>query len=151
MLLSKNVGVSSVYLTNNFPRKGAILYACYNFGCSCYYFLMYEDCRKTLMTLPLCNQNPETAPRIGKHVFFLCWRCTGCLIGAFTAYFSILHNMLSFTLHTYFVLIFLCIPCIIDGYFQYYLLKRSNNIRRFFTGFLCGASLRLLLYAIANV
>ena len=90
------------------------------------------------MVLPLCNKLPERAPRLGSFTFFLCWRCTGVLVGFVLLLVTALYlnaseqNCMSFSLF--------CIPALFDVYRQDFLHHEGNNILRFTTGMLLGMS-----------
>ncbi len=89
------------------------------------------------MRRPICNGKPATAPRIYGHTFFLCWRCTGGVVGL--AMFLIIEKML-FNNNMKTVMILLSIPAIIDYYLNKYKMKEPSNKWRFFTGILLGIS-----------
>jgi uncharacterized membrane protein len=91
------------------------------------------------MIYPLCNKRPERAPHVCGHVFPLCWRCTGVLVGAvlIDAIFLSMNPKAQVMIS----LSILCIPMFIDVYRQYYRKLMSTNPRRFYTGFLCGIAI----------
>jgi len=91
------------------------------------------------MIYPLCNKRPERAPHICGHVFPLCWRCTGALVGVILV--DIIYLSLSPKISIMLPLSILCIPMLIDVYRQYRLKLMSTNPRRFYTGFLCGIAI----------
>lgn len=91
------------------------------------------------MIFPLCNKRPERAPHICGHVFPLCWRCTGVLIGVLII--DILCIILTLKPIVIIPLSILCLPMFIDVYRQYGLKLMSTNPRRFYTGFLCGIAI----------
>jgi uncharacterized membrane protein len=86
---------------------------------------------------PICSHKPERAPRIGKYVFPLCYRCTGLILGYFITLFipnaekSILIGMA------------LISTLMIDVAFQY-LGSPSTNTRRLITGMLFSIGLLVL-------
>ena len=109
---------------------------------------------------PICNHKKETAPKFFGKAFPLCWRCSGVflaflvmgilnLIGVFdprgirqiSAQARLLGSLLaginSEPIHVKFGVL-LCVPMAIDGGIQYFFNIRSNNIRRFLSGFLFG-------------
>lgn len=71
--------------------------------------------------------------------FPICARCSGELVGIIFASFSFF--MFNITTLQSIILLF---PMIIDGFFQMFTKYRSNNFKRFITGFLFGYGLTCL-------
>lgn len=94
---------------------------------------------------PICNKRPERAPKIFGHVFFLCWRCTGIVLGAGCMLFLIGQVSLVLCPELFVLSIACMLPLICDGIMQYGYTLVSNNFRRFTTGLLFGIG---LVYAI---
>jgi uncharacterized membrane protein len=90
---------------------------------------------------PICNLKCERAPKIGKFVFFFCFRCTGAILGgAFASQMS--HR---FPETKSIPLLFLSTaPLVIDGFIQKLKIKESTNLRRLTTGFLFGIGILFL-------
>lgn len=93
---------------------------------------------------PLCNKKRDRAPHIGGKCFFLCWRCSGLVIGYFFSYLLITKGVIIHYKFSFIVMVMLLIPFIIDVYQQYFLKRLSNNFNRSMSGFLCGVSLALM-------
>lgn len=96
---------------------------------------------KKLGRRPLCNNNASSAPHIKGYCFYLCWRCTGGIIGAFL--WGLIRSIVQVNFNTMEMCLFclLVIPGVID-----YVLIRMNRVkpcngRRFVTGLLLGAPL----------
>jgi uncharacterized membrane protein len=87
------------------------------------------------MKLPLCNRRQDRAPKIGRLVFPVCWRCLGISIGCIApgALGSFNMSMLTCILYAF--------PCLVDASAQYGFRIESTNFRRATTGFLCGLGL----------
>lgn len=85
-----------------------------------------------------CHQRIERSIQLFNKPFILCARCTGIMIGMFATYFVSLFEF------SYWWLLLGSIPMIIDGTVQAKSKYRSNNIKRFITGFLTGPSVVLL-------
>jgi len=85
------------------------------------------------MIFPICNKCPDRAPKLFGHIFILCWRCTGLLVG------YIIGMCLRLIIHPIgFFGILMLIPISIDGIAQNFFGIMSNNPRRFITGFIGG-------------
>lgn len=93
------------------------------------------------MVLPLCNGRPERAPHIGGHVFLLCWRCSGIVVGVIISLVCVKMALLSLSPCLFVVSIAVLLPMVCDGIMQYGYSRESNNKRRFFTGLLFGFGL----------
>lgn len=93
---------------------------------------------------PICNHNPQRAPKIGRFCFILCWRCTGlCLgifIGALVNYFYNLINLDKKII----ICVVMIIPCFIDGMLQYKTKYESNNYKRFLLGIIAGIGIGMI-------
>lgn len=87
---------------------------------------------------PLCNNNPSSAPHIKGRCFFLCWRCSGGVVGVFFWYLINSIFYLDFSIERLLYLCLITVPACVD-----YTLIKSNrtkpsNFRRFWTGCLLG-------------
>ena len=91
-----------------------------------------------------CHQIPERSFRVLDMQFPICARCTGVFVGEVL---SILLIRSKIILNIKLGLIFLFIM-FFDWFIQYVKLKKSNNYRRFITGFLCGIGLMQIYYQI---
>lgn len=93
------------------------------------------------MVFPLCNEKPERAPYICGHVFFLCWRCSGIVVGVIVSLVCLKTALLSLSPCLFVISIAVLLPMVCDGIMQYGYSRESNNRRRFFTGMLFGFGL----------
>lgn len=82
-----------------------------------------------------CHQKSERSFFYKNYQFFLCARCTGILIGSFSALLISL-----FYINIFLNIIFMFIM-ILDGSIQYLNIYKSTNIRRLITGLLAGYGL----------
>lgn len=92
---------------------------------------------KVLGKKPLCNMKSERAPHIGRFCFFLCWRCTGIVVGIIIVYF--LKKYITITLKPFSALFLLPI----SGDVTFPLLFKTykpTNLKRFITGFIASFS-----------
>ena len=104
------------------------------------------------MILPICNKRPETAPHLGRLCFFLCWRCTGIVFGIILINILVMYlGINSLPLGYSAIGILLPVPCIIDGYKQYYLNIESNNRKRALYGILAGMGIRCFVFAVSGL
>lgn len=76
-----------------------------------------------------CHRKPERTFQIMGHYFPVCSRCTGLVVGFFSAY--LLRTLIIGNLW----LSLLMIPMVLDGFSQELGDRTSNNFIRFFTGF----------------
>ena len=81
-----------------------------------------------------CHQLPERSFFFRGYQFPVCARCTGIIFGEIS--YFILSRIIHIRNRSFSVLCQL--PLAIDGTIQYYSKYRSNNRRRFLTGFLFG-------------
>lgn len=93
------------------------------------------------IVFPICNKKSERAPKIFGHVFFLCWRCTGIVLGAVCMLFLIKWMPIGFSSKLFVLSIAGMLPMICDGIMQYGYTLVSNNLRRFVTGLFFGLGL----------
>lgn len=94
---------------------------------------------KILCRRPLCNNNPSSAPHINGKCFFLCWRCTGAVVGAFGT--IVISFITDCVLAKYFVVYLLALPAVIDYFLTRAKLIQASNVRRFISGVLLGIPL----------
>lgn len=95
----------------------------------------------------LCHHDPDRSFHLLGRQFPLCARCTGILVGYLTFpifHFNIIHPSLL-------LIILLMIPLIIDSSTQTMGYRESNNMLRFFTGFLAGSAQVALIVLIGKV
>ncbi|MAF89504.1 MAG: DUF2085 domain-containing protein [archaeon] len=95
----------------------------------------------------MCHQRPERSFKFSKYLV-VCSRCTGVYLGAFVSTILLLlwfgpFNAISGLLLP---LVFMT-PMALDGLAQLVLGTESDNTRRFFTGYLAGASLAILFFS----
>jgi uncharacterized membrane protein len=94
-----------------------------------------------------CHQMPERTFKINGTYFPVCSRCTGFYIGAFSYFIYVYFYYVDYNLMTLISSFLLLIPSFIDGITQFFNLRESNNILRFFTGLLGGVGLAILIKA----
>lgn len=83
-----------------------------------------------------CHQKPERSFFFRGKQFPVCARCTGIFVGNMLA--MILYPMVGFKL---IICAIFCIIMFLDWIIQYSGIKESTNLRRLFTGVLCGYGL----------
>lgn len=96
----------------------------------------------------ICHRIPERTFNIKGRYFPVCSRCTGFYIGAF---FYFIFVYLFYVNYTYMTIIFaflILLPSFVDGVTQFYGIRESNNVFRFFTGLLGGVGLAILIKAL---
>ncbi len=99
----------------------------------------------------MCNNKPESAPKIMGKPFILCWRCTGVLIGsAFTAIF-LFHITDLMKPQEIALTLLLALPAIIDFGLGHYGVVRASNIRRFLTGVILGVPTTVIIVFLLNI
>lgn len=91
--------------------------------------------------IAFCHRIEEHCIKIGKYTSLLCARCTGIVIGAGLAVVLLLLNV---TLPLY-ALGLICLPLLIDGFTQFFGLRKSNNPLRFVSGVLFAIGIMLFL------
>lgn len=81
-----------------------------------------------------CHQKADRSFFINKYQFPICARCTGLLLGYFLGIVTLIFiGKISFVISLFFILIMF-----LDWFIQHKGIKMSNNLRRLFTGSLCG-------------
>lgn len=108
-------------------------------------FFLVAD-MKIFLRKPLCNNNPASAPHINGKCFFLCWRCTGAVVGAFVAIVS--SFIVDCILAKYFVIYLLALPAAIDYFLTRAKIVHPNNVRRFISGILLGIPVAAIVLVI---
>ena len=95
---------------------------------------------------PLCNNNADSAPCINGHVFLLCWRCTGGVVGATIA--LSLFVFLNFNLPFAPAILswLLILPACADYWLKKKRVIKPSNVRRFLTGLLLGIPFSCFAY-----
>lgn len=101
----------------------------------------------------VCHQLPTRSFHFGDIIIPICSRCTGIYIGFFISavILFILFRKKENGLpppYILFILIVFFLSTIIDGAGSYLGLYETNNIIRFVTGFICGASIMVILYPV---
>src|SRR5690606_36848410 len=98
---------------------------------------------KSIYIRPICNNNPSSAPLMNGRTFFVCWRCTGGVLGGFISilFCFILDITLDFR---YLLTIFLIVPGTIDYFLGRLYILKPNNWRRFATGILLGVPVGII-------
>lgn len=95
----------------------------------------------------ICHRMPERTFKIKGTYFPVCARCTGFYIGTFSYFLYVYYFYVDYTLSTILLAVLMLIPTFIDGITQFFNLRESNNILRFFTGLLGGVGLAILIKA----
>ncbi len=101
----------------------------------------------------VCHQLPSRSLHFGDMIIPICSRCSGIYIGFFISavilfiLFRKRENDLP-PLYILVVLIIFFLSTITDGIGSYAGLYETNNTIRFITGFLCGASIMVIVYPI---
>lgn len=103
---------------------------------------------KILSRKPLCNNNPSSAPHINGNCFFLCWRCTGAVAGAFAA--TVFSFIVDCILAKHFVVYLLALPAVIDYILTRTKIVQPSNVRRFISGVLFGIPLAAIVLIVLN-
>ena len=96
----------------------------------------------------ICHQKEERSFKIGAFVFPICSRCTGIYVGLIIGFFLSGFMFEIFIVNRLFpfLIYFLCtLPLAIDGILQSIGFWQSDNIRRFFTGFLAGMGMGAII------
>ncbi|AKA44382.1 DUF2085 domain-containing protein [Paenibacillus polymyxa] len=88
-----------------------------------------------------CHRRPDRSLHIHGKPMMLCARCTSVLLG-----YAISPIMVGFHIKTsYFWIVVLLLPLLIDGYTQLWKWRKSNNVLRLLTGFSFGIGQALLI------
>lgn len=105
----------------------------------------------------ICHQIPERSFKYKNYVFPICSRCTGIYLGIIVGFFFTIFIDL-FKINTFYpivILTIMLIPTAIDGFGQLFGFWKSNNIRRFFTGWLTGLgggmAIRFILFYLVTI
>ncbi|MDU8967475.1 MAG: DUF2085 domain-containing protein [Clostridium sp.] len=94
-----------------------------------------------------CHQMHERSFSYKGYQFPVCARCTGILVGQIIGLICI---VLDFRINLLWSLV-LIIPMAIDGLIQLMKIIKSNNIRRFVTGFMAGIGYTNFLFNIVII
>jgi uncharacterized membrane protein len=95
----------------------------------------------------MCHQRHERSFKFSKYLV-VCSRCTGVYLGAFVSTILLLLWFGPFTAVSGLLLpLAFMAPLALDGLAQLVLGTESDNTRRFFTGYLAGASLAILFFS----
>ena len=92
---------------------------------------------------PICNNNPSSAPHINGKYFWLCWRCTGVVIGAFII--TVFTFIIDCSWHITPILFLLALPACVDYFITRKKIIRESNFRRCASGILLGIPLGITL------
>ena len=101
----------------------------------------------------LCHRKPERTFKIGEMYFPVCSRCTGLLLGVFfyCILFLYFFQFRFFTgqmnLYLFLLGILMILPTFLDGITQLFILRESNNILRFLSGFLASIGIGISIYS----
>lgn len=95
--------------------------------------------------IPICNGNASRALHIGDFCFFLCYRCSGVVIGLLISLYYLKKSQPNIK---YMILIF---PLIIDGFLQLLTMYESTNLLRLITGILFGIGITQGIIYLSNI
>lgn len=103
----------------------------------------------------VCHQLPSRTISVGGILFPSCARCSGIYIGFFVAavILFLMFRKKQSNLPPIYVLVILLVfilSTIIDGALSYLTPMTTNNVLRYLTGFLCGASIMVIIFPIFN-
>lgn len=87
---------------------------------------------------PICNNNPSSAPSINGKVFFLCWRCSGVLIGVAIITVLFFFGVIDVSKKMVLQSSILGLPALVDYIGIRVTIFRPSNLRRTITGILLG-------------
>ncbi|MCG9479141.1 MAG: DUF2085 domain-containing protein [Actinomycetia bacterium] len=101
----------------------------------------------------VCHQLPERCLSFGPILINICARCNGIYLGFFISALLLfaLYRKRQSGLPPVWVLIILLLfiaSTLVDGLLSYLSVISTNNIVRFITGFLCGASIMAIIYPV---
>lgn len=102
---------------------------------------------------PICNNNPSSAPCINGKVFFLCWRCSGVLIGVVIITLLFFSGRIDVSIKMVLQSSILGLPALADYIGIRVNMFRPNNMRRAITGILLGVPISgaiLFLLSVIN-
>jgi uncharacterized membrane protein len=91
----------------------------------------------------LCHRIPDRTFKINKYYFPVCARCTGIYISGFSYFFIATFVPIIYNLELIMLSILLIIPMAVDGIFQLFNKRESNNKVRFLTGLFAGIGLAI--------
>ena len=98
-------------------------------------------------TYLICHRKPERSFHINGHQFPVCARCTGFYMSAVMYYIYAYFNYVDYSPQLLLIASCLLIPAGIDGFTQFFELRKSNNTLRFLTGLCGGLGLAILIKA----
>ncbi len=78
-----------------------------------------------LLTRFICHRIPERTFNIHGHYFPVCARCTGFYIGAFSYFIYVYYFYVDYTTTLIIFAILMMIPTFLDGFTQFYWIKRK--------------------------
>ncbi len=110
----------------------------------------FKETIKVFGILPICNLNEERAFYIGSFCFPLCVRCSAIILTIFLT--VIIKTLLKPNIKKPFILLWIVfiIPCLIDGFTQYFFNIESTNLKRLVFGILSGYGIGSLIYLLFN-
>jgi uncharacterized membrane protein len=123
-------------------QKSSELCLCFD----CNYFICVAYIGMSLLR-HICHQRKERCFVFLGKVMPICSRCFGIYISSFFCLLMLYFCDFSFSKgFILFVFVLFNIPLIIDGGCQYFNLRDSNNLLRFFTGVLAGIGSSFVVY-----
>ncbi|WP_428369188.1 DUF2085 domain-containing protein [Methanoregula sp.] len=96
--------------------------------------MLYITIKKRTFGFCICHRRKDRSFHFFGLENVLCSRCLGSLIGGISA---IIAGFWGFVFPIFWAVIFV-IPLILDGLYQAFSQRQSNNLTRFITGLLCG-------------
>lgn len=100
--------------------------------------------------LVFCHRSPERTFKIGNRYFPVCARCTG-IYGGILVFLVISYFIIfQYGIFSLLVAIVMILPTLLDGYSQLLGYRLSNNGLRFFTGFVSGIGIIILIKFLVN-
>ena len=95
----------------------------------------------------ICHQKSERCFNFFGKVMPICSRCFGIYLSLFFSLLMLFFYDFSFSKKfVLFVFVLFNIPLVVDGGSQYFNLRESNNLLRFFTGMLAGVGSAFVVY-----
>lgn len=111
-----------------------------------------KEIPKQSWTRYICHQQPDRCFAIAGKVIPLCSRCTGFYLGLIFGLILpiFVGEFLTMEIEILFIIMIIALtPMALDGFTQLFGWRKSNNILRFITGFLCSLFLGFcLIYVI---
>ena len=95
----------------------------------------------------ICHRKPERSFHFKGYQFPVCARCTGFYISVILYCIYAFFNYINYSLELLLIAVLLMIPMAVDGFTQFFEVRKSNNTLRLFTGLCGGLGLIILIKA----